>query len=207
MEQKNNSVSSAGTNDEVSTNVEVSTSSPNNAKPNVGSSALSISSKFDVNVFVAEIENGFCISPYHNYPNGGSISSDKLIMAKDLLVFDLSVIIKKLQNVIDKKEELTRLDYGFSRFKELFENYVHHFNTGNFVNSFEAALKLKLYITNKSCFNSFISDSEYCLAIEAVCLKITSTYFKALELLEDKGTFEGLIPIKKIDKLSTGGGS
>lgn len=36
MEQKNNSVSSAETNDEVSTNVEVQTSSPNNAKPNVG---------------------------------------------------------------------------------------------------------------------------------------------------------------------------
>jgi len=38
MEQKNNSVSSAETNDEVSANVEVSTSSPNNAKPNVGGS-------------------------------------------------------------------------------------------------------------------------------------------------------------------------
>jgi len=40
MEQKINSVSSAGTNDEASANVDVSTSSPNNAKPNVGSSAL-----------------------------------------------------------------------------------------------------------------------------------------------------------------------
>jgi hypothetical protein len=38
MNQKNNSVSSAKTNDEVSTKVEVSTSSPNNAKPNVGRS-------------------------------------------------------------------------------------------------------------------------------------------------------------------------
>jgi len=35
MEQKINSVSSAETNDEFSANVEVSTSSPNNAKPNV----------------------------------------------------------------------------------------------------------------------------------------------------------------------------
>ena len=35
MEQNINSVTSAETNDEVSANVEVSTSSPNNAKPNV----------------------------------------------------------------------------------------------------------------------------------------------------------------------------
>lgn len=205
MRQKNNSVLSAETKDEVSANVEVTTSSPNNANPYIGNSDLSVSSKFDVELFVNEIDKGFCISPYYNYPNGGSISSDKLIMPKDLLVFDLSIIIKNLQNVINKKEELTRLDYGFDKFKELFENYVHHFNTGSFVNSFEAALKLKLYITNKSCFTSFISDSEYCLAIEAVCLKITSTYFKALEMLEDKGTFKNVIPIKKIDKLITGG--
>ena len=177
------------------------------SKRNVGSSALSVSKKFDVNTFIEEIQNGFFISPYHNYPNGGSLSHDKLITAKDLLVFDLEIIIKNLQNVIDKKEELTRFDYGFDKFKELFENYAYHFNTGSFVNSFEAALKLKLYITNKSCFTSFISDSEYCLAIEAVCLKITSTYFKALELLEDKGTFDGLIPIKNIDKLVTKGRS
>jgi hypothetical protein len=38
MEQKINSVSSAGTTADSSTNVEVSTSSPNNATPNVGSS-------------------------------------------------------------------------------------------------------------------------------------------------------------------------
>ena len=38
MEQKINSVPSAETNDEVSANVEVSSVSPNNAKPNVGSS-------------------------------------------------------------------------------------------------------------------------------------------------------------------------
>ena len=38
MELKINSVSSAETKDEVSANVEVSTSSPNNAKPNVGGS-------------------------------------------------------------------------------------------------------------------------------------------------------------------------
>lgn len=42
MEQKNNSVTSAGTNDEISTTVEVSTSSLNNAKPNVGRSFLII---------------------------------------------------------------------------------------------------------------------------------------------------------------------
>ena len=40
MEQKLNSVLSAETNDEVSANVEVSTSSPNNAKPNVGCCGL-----------------------------------------------------------------------------------------------------------------------------------------------------------------------
>jgi hypothetical protein len=36
MEQKNNSVSSAETKDELSANAEVTTSSPNNAKPYVG---------------------------------------------------------------------------------------------------------------------------------------------------------------------------
>ena len=55
MEQKINSVTSAETNDEVSANVEVSTSSPNNAKPNVGCSAshsdTGMTLKDDGNIF------------------------------------------------------------------------------------------------------------------------------------------------------------
>jgi hypothetical protein len=43
MEQKNNSVTSAETKDEVSANVDAATSSPNNAKPNVGRCCCQIS--------------------------------------------------------------------------------------------------------------------------------------------------------------------
>lgn len=42
MEQKNNSVTSAGTNDDSSTKADVTTSSPNNAKPYVSGSAFSV---------------------------------------------------------------------------------------------------------------------------------------------------------------------
>ena len=51
MEQKINSVTSAETNDEVSATVEVSTSSPNNAKPNVGRSLF-----YFINLFNSSIK-------------------------------------------------------------------------------------------------------------------------------------------------------
>ena len=167
----------------------------------ISDNSLSKSSKFDVSAFVDKIKNGAYVSPFENYPNGGILSSDKLIMAKDLLVFDLDIIIQNLQNIIKHRKELTERDYGFDKFSEYFDDYVVAFNTMNFVDSFEAVLKLKLYTSSRSCFNSLISDPEYCLAIEAVCLKITSTYFKAFDILQEKGAFKQFLPESKIKTL------
>ena len=96
---------------------------------------------------------------------------------------------------------MTEKDYGFDKFSEYFEDYVIAFNSRNFSASFEAILKLKLYTSSRNCFNSFVSDPEYCLAIQAVCLKITSTYFKALDILQGKAAFDQLLPENKIKKL------
>lgn len=50
MEQKLNSVSSAETNDEVSANVDVTTSSPNNAKPHVVGSLTEIFNPIEIKI-------------------------------------------------------------------------------------------------------------------------------------------------------------
>lgn len=59
MEQKLNSVTSAETKDDSSTKADVTTSSPNNAKPNVGRSAFSkrllVSSLITVLILVSQV--------------------------------------------------------------------------------------------------------------------------------------------------------
>lgn len=78
MGQKINSVSSAETNDEVSDNVEVSTSSPNNAKPNV------------ISRFIQSVANSIKLG-YWAFKNPLTIAPSNFKMLSDLLGLILAV--------------------------------------------------------------------------------------------------------------------
>ena len=92
MKQKINSVSSAETNDEVGANVQVTTSSPNNAKPNVG--------------------GRFCPKDTtQNFKSKNINKMNKNEVAKAIFLKHLAIAHKKENDLTDEEAEKSASDF------------------------------------------------------------------------------------------------
>ena len=136
---------------------------------------------------IESVQNGECIPTHSDYG---------IVFDKHIYKFPMKVLEKNLLNVIERNEKYNatqsctlnhKLGKDSTVVKKFFaaiEEFKKCIERKSFTDAFEQAMKLKLLLATRSEISHFVGDSDMGLAMNGICLKITSEFFNVLEAME-----------------------